>query len=136
MDRYQTSQKRRHLEKSRDLYAEAFQLNPQNYYTGINAASKSVLLGDLDVGRALAEKVETLVGNQAVSRDYWKTATVAEVQLIREHYDAGAQLYHAAVLIDPEATGSHQSTLGQAQLLMEKLNTPEEQRVKITRAFQ
>lgn len=136
MDRYKASEKLRHLEKSRDLYREAFELNPQDYYTGINAASKSVLLGEIDIAKELAQKVEAFVGKQAVSDDYWKTATVAEVQLIRGEYENAANIYRDAVLIDPEAVGSHKSTLGQARLLMEKLDTPEKIRVTIEKVFE
>jgi len=48
MDRYDKSQDRSDLEQSRDLYAEAFGHAPDDYYTGINAAAKSVLLGTED----------------------------------------------------------------------------------------
>jgi tetratricopeptide (TPR) repeat protein len=136
MDRYKTSKKLRHLEKSRNLYQEAFDLNPRDYYTGINAASKSVFLGELNVAKELAEKVEAIVGKEAVPGDYWKTATIGEIQLIKGQYEKAAKIYRDAVLIDPEATGSHKSTLGQAKQLMEKLGTVEKQRMIIENAFE
>jgi len=135
MDRYKTSGSPRHLEKSRDLYVEAFSLAPSDYYTGINAASKSVLLGDLATATAVAEKVQALVGTALVNGDYWKTATVAEVQLIKQDYGKAAKLYRSAVTIDPEAKDNHASTLGQARLLMEKLSTPPNHRAAIEAAF-
>jgi len=46
-DRYMATREREFLLRSRDLYAEAFEVNPDDYYVGINAASKSVMLGDL-----------------------------------------------------------------------------------------
>ena len=42
MDRYSKSGDRADLEQSRDLYAEAFARATDDYYTGINAAAKSV----------------------------------------------------------------------------------------------
>ena len=51
------------------------------------------------------------------------TATVAEVQLIRQNYDHAAKLYLDAVAIAPEEIGSYKSTWQQAQLIMEKLET-------------
>jgi tetratricopeptide (TPR) repeat protein len=42
MDRYNKSGERSDLEQSRDLYAEAFERATDDYYSGINAASKSV----------------------------------------------------------------------------------------------
>lgn len=135
MDRYKSSNNRHHLERSRDLYKEAFELSPRDSYTGINAASKSVLLGDLDTARALADKVEAIVGTEKVSGDYWKTATVAEVQLLRGNNRKAADLYKAAVNIEPEAKDSHASTLGQARVLMDKFETPAEERAAIEAAF-
>lgn len=135
MDRYKASDRRAHLEKSRDLYAEAFKYAPSDYYTGINAAAKSVFLDELEKAKECAEKVEKLVGTKPIENDYWQTATVAEVQLIRENYDEAARLYKAAVLYDPEAKGSHESTLAQARLLMEHLGSSPEQRQKIEDSF-
>jgi tetratricopeptide (TPR) repeat protein len=135
-DRYKESRRLIHLEKSRDLYAEAFEYEPRDYYTGINAASKSVFLGDLDAAKDYAARVEELVGTAAIARDYWKTVTVGEVQLIQQHYDEAARLYREAVLMDLEAWGSHSSTLGQARVIMDQLGTPPEQREKIEQAFE
>jgi hypothetical protein len=134
-DRYQESQRPLHLEKSRDLYAEAFKHDPQDCYTGINAASKSVFLGELDVAMTYAREVQELVGKDVVAGDYWKTATVGENQLILENYMEAARLYRAAVRIAPEALGNHDSTLGQARRLMDSLNTPPEHRARIEAAF-
>jgi len=67
--------------------------------------------------------------------DYWMTATVAEVQLIRHNYQQAANLYEEAVAIAPEETGSHKSTWKQAQLLMDKLETPANDRAQIAKAF-
>jgi len=135
MDRHKISGKRQHLEKSRNLYAEAFGLFPNDYYTGINAAAKCVFLGELDAADEHARKVEALVGAETVSGDYWKTATVAEVQLIRKNFLKAAHLYRAAVTIDSEAKGSHGSTLCQAQLLMDHLPVSSEERLAIEAAF-
>lgn len=135
MDRYKSSTNRHHLEKSRDLYAEAFQLAPHDSYTGINAASKSVLLGELEKASAIADQVEGLVGTEPAAGDYWKTATVAEVQLVRKNYAKAAELYASAVNIDTEAKSNHASTLAQARLLMDKLGTPPDARAAIEAAF-
>ena len=121
--------------KARDLYAEAFEGSPLDYYTGINAASMSVLLGELDEAGSFAERVEKLVGTEPATDDYWKTATVAEVQLMRRNYDAAAELYEAAVAMEPEAVGNHGSSWRQAQLLMEKLDPPAGAREKIAQVF-
>jgi hypothetical protein len=44
MDRYNATRDRRYLLKSRDLYRQAFETASKDFYTGINAATKSLLL--------------------------------------------------------------------------------------------
>jgi len=138
MDRYNKSKNIIHLKKSRRLYAEAFDAAQDDYYTGINAASKSVLIGsnaDLEIAASYADKVREIVGKKVHSGDYWKTATVAETFLIQKNYQKAAELYEAAVEMSPEEIGSHKSTFGQAKLLMEKLEATEEERNLINNAF-
>lgn len=134
-DRYAESKDVLHLRKARNLYAEAFEGAPSDYYTGINAAANSVLLGDVANAERLAAQVEQIVGTEAKKRDYWATATVAEVQLIRRQYAKAAALYAAAVEDDPEAKGNHGSTLAQARRLMDKLGPTEAERAAIEAAF-
>jgi hypothetical protein len=43
---YQESGKMLHLRRSRELYRTAFQGDSKDYYTGINAAAKSLFLGE------------------------------------------------------------------------------------------
>jgi tetratricopeptide (TPR) repeat protein len=134
-DRFTESQNILHLRKARLLYEEAFASTPTDYYTGINAAATSVLLGDLDAAERLAAAVETIVGNCPKKDDYWATATVAEVQLIRRNYAKAAELYLAAVEDEPEAKGSHASTRAQARRLMDKLQPTTDERAAIESAF-
>jgi hypothetical protein len=51
--------------------------------------------------------------------DYWLTATIGEVFLIRKQYADGGKLYAAAVATAPTEEGSHKSTWTQACVLME-----------------
>lgn len=134
-DRFAVSGDLLHLRKARDLYAEAFKSAPDDYYTGINAAANSVLLGETEAAEQHAAAVEKLVGAAVKPGDYWATATVAEVQLIRRNYDKAAALYAAAVAMDPEAKANHESTHGQTRRLMTKLQPTEDQRVSIESAF-
>lgn len=135
MDRYKISKDPSHLRKSRDFYQQAFTVAPTDYYTGINAASKSLFLGERDMATELAKKVEGLVGVKPVEQDYWKTATVAETQLLQAAYDNAAKLYLQAISIEPEAHGSHQSTRAQAILILEALNASTEAQSKVLSAF-
>lgn len=135
MQRYQAEKNRLFLRRSRDLYLEAFNAAADSYYTGINAASKSLLLGEKDFAAQLAARVEAIVGNSAAPGDYWKTATVAEVQLLQTNYQKAASLYESAVAGKPLAVGDHRSTWEQASTLLDALNASPEDRERIRSVF-
>lgn len=138
MDRYSTSGDASDLAQSRDLYAEAFERAQDDYYTGINAASKSVLLGtpeDLARAEDYAGRVQTIVGTEPKQGDYWMTATIGEVFLLMKRYEDAARVYKAAVATARAETASHRSTWTQAQRLMEKLGPSPEERALIHSAF-
>lgn len=135
MDRYKKSGDLKDLRESRNLYELGFTKTPSDYYTGINAASKSIFLGENEKGGLLASKVEAIVGKEAVPGDYWKTATVAETLLIQKKFKEAAHMYQSAVDIAPAETASHQSTWNQAKILMEKLQPSEQEYNDIKNAF-
>lgn len=134
-DRFAESGDLLHLRRARNLYAEAFAAAPSDYYTGINAAANSLLLGEMETAQAHAAAVEKLVGTAATKGDYWRTATAAEAQLIRGNYVAAAALYRAAVEDDPEGKGNHETTRAQARRLMAKLAHGDAERAAIEAAF-
>jgi hypothetical protein len=138
MDRFSKSGDRADLEESRRLYAEAFERAQDDYYTGINAAAKSALLGTPDdIARAetYACQVQAIVGTEPKANDYWMTATVGEVFLLRRQYADAARLYKAAVDMARSETGSHQSTWTQACRLMQVLQPTGEERALVRAAF-
>jgi tetratricopeptide (TPR) repeat protein len=138
MDRYDKSKDISDLKQSRDLYADAFEKSPDDYYTGINAAAKSVFLGtEKDIAKAsdYAARVQQLTGSEVVKGDYWKTATVAEVLLIQKKYAEAAAIYEAAVGIARKEGGTIESTLKQATRLIEKLQPSDEEKKPILNAF-
>jgi tetratricopeptide (TPR) repeat protein len=138
-ERYKRSRAVADLKQSRDLYAEAFQGARDDYYTGINAASKSVLIGgdaEIAKGRALAAEVRKIVGTEPAKNDYWKTATAAEVALLQGRYPDAAKLYEAAVAMARTEIGSHDSTWQQACALMATLSPTDEERGAIRKAFE
>jgi len=138
MDRYRKSNDINDLIQSRDLYAEAFEKSPDDYYTGINAASKSVFIGTdeaLEKAAGYAARVENLVGTEAVPGDYWKTATIGEVLLIQKKYREAGEMYKKAVAMARSQTDSQQSTWKQADLLMQKMHTGPDDRLIIASAF-
>jgi hypothetical protein len=138
MDRYTRSGDVNDLKQSRTLYAQAFDAAPDDYYTGVNAAAKSVFLGtadDLTKAEQYAERVQAIVGTDVVVDDYWKTATVAEVFLMRRKYADAARTYEAAVSMATAKLANHQSTWTQACRLMEKLQPTAGERALIRAAF-
>jgi tetratricopeptide (TPR) repeat protein len=138
MDRYEKSKDLSDLQQSRNLYEEAFRGATDDYYTGINAASKSVLLGtpeDIDKAGKLAADVQKIVGTEPTQGDYWKTATVGEVFLLMKNYAEAARLYKAAVAMALAEVASHKSTWKQACRLMQKLNPTADERAMVRAAF-
>jgi hypothetical protein len=139
MDRYEKSGDMSDLKQSRDLYVEAFETAQDDYYTGINAAAKSVFLGsDKDIARAAeyAQRVQEIVGTEAKPGDYWLTATVGEVFLIKKQYEEAATIYRAAVATARSEHGSHMSTWTQACRLMEKLQPTADFQELIRKSFE
>ncbi|MGC4037197.1 MAG: toll/interleukin-1 receptor domain-containing protein [Chitinophagaceae bacterium] len=138
MDRYEQSHDPEDLKQSRYYYAEAFEKAPDDYYTGINAAAKSVFIGtneDLDKAAEYASRVEKITGTTAVPGDYWKTATIGESFLIKKKYKEAAEMYGKAIAMARHEKGSHESTLLQAKRLMEVLKPTEDERNTVIKAF-
>ena len=135
MDRYNATGERIALLKSRDLYRQAFEAFPTDYYTGINAASKSLLAGEKETAAQIAERVQKIVGDKPVVDDYWRTATIAEALLLQGKVEAAAGTYAAAVLAAPFDSGSHDSTRAQAALLLSALGATDEQKALVMAAF-
>lgn len=138
MDRFDKSGDENDLKQSRDLYVEAFERAPDDYYTGINAAAKNVFLGtDEDLARAAeyASRVQEIVGTQPRVGDYWMTATVAEVFLIQKKYEEAARLYEVAVATARSEIGSHKTTWKQACRLMAKLQPSQSNRGLVRKPF-
>jgi MinD-like ATPase involved in chromosome partitioning or flagellar assembly len=135
LNRFAQSGDLNHLRQARDLYAEAYNADPHDYYLGINAASTSVLLGDSKVASEYAKRLEPLLGTTPQAGDYWKTAAAAELWLILENYERAAGLYNAAVGMARSEVGSHQATWTQACRLMAILKPDPNARDTIRAAF-
>lgn len=138
MDRYLVSHDINDLKQSRKLYADAFEKSPDDSYTGINAAAKSLLIGtasDIVKGYEYADRVQNIIGTSPIPNDYWKTATVAEVLLIKKQYQEAGEMYAEAILIEPKSFGSHESTKNQALKLLDKLQANENEKSQVLEAF-
>jgi hypothetical protein len=139
MDLYKKSGDQKDLERSRDLYSEAFEKAPDDYYAGINAAAESIFLGEeanFKKATEYARRVQNILGDKAVAGDYWRTVIAAEAFLIQRKYEQAGRLYKEALDMDSSDTGSHTSTWQQASRLMEKLKPLEQEKKLIISAFQ
>lgn len=147
MDRYALSNDAEDLEQSRDLYAEAFAHAPDDYYTGVNVAAKSILLNTTQAmaeGMSYAKQVEELLQKRADARanqkttieeDYWEKATVGEVLLMQKKWTDAGDAYKSAVKMARSDKGSHESTWKQACRLMQKLKPSDEEKAQVLSSF-
>jgi hypothetical protein len=129
------------LEVSRDLYREGFEKVPTDTYVGINAASKTALLGDLEKARVyarlvLARIVERRKEPKKVPSDYWEVATEAEAQLLLGEYRVATELYHQARVANGSEKGSIEATKLQVERLLGVLPVPPESRQALIAEFQ
>jgi hypothetical protein len=134
-DRHAVSRKEIHLRRSRNIYAEAFRLTPSDYYTGINAAAKSAMVGQIEKGREYAQQVVDLLAGSE-SKDYWEMATLPEAHMILGDYERAAKGYARAVVQHCMETGSIRSTWTQARRLRKALEIPDADWEPIAKAFE
>jgi TIR domain len=129
------------LERARDLYALAFERTPTDTYSGINAASKSALVGDMDQARSLAERVLGVLRESAKLRkgqpadDYWERVTEPEALLLLGQFEAALKLYHSARIQHQAEVGSIGSTANQLSLLVALPFVPDEWRARFREEF-
>lgn len=135
MDSYESTGNVLHLRRSRDLYAEAFSSAPSDAYVGINAAAKSLFLGEAEAAAQLAAKVLPLVQDRPGRQDYWALASLGEVLLIQGDFAAAGAAYLKAVSLAPGREGDHASTWKQAQRLLRCLRASEAQSAPVAQAF-
>ena len=116
------------LGKARDLYDEAHLRNRGAYWTGINAASLTLLLGDQDRARSLATTVEQECA-EALKKarnegadTYWILATLGEAALVQNERTKALDWYGQAVEVSDRRWGDVSSTRRQARLLLERLD--------------
>jgi class 3 adenylate cyclase/tetratricopeptide (TPR) repeat protein len=113
--------------RARELYSDAYRLT-DGYWTGINAATLSMLLGE----KSRAESVARLVRDQCLKKlndpaganddRYWLLATLGETALNLRQYEDAEQYYREAGILGRRRPGDLNSTRKQARLLLAHLN--------------
>jgi tetratricopeptide (TPR) repeat protein len=132
---YRETGKILHLRNARELYRTAFQGDPKNYYTGINAASKSLFLGEPAEAVRLAGEVLPLVEKATDGRDFWAACTLGEVFLLQGKIAEAAAQYQRVVDNNPSAAGDLKGTGEQAERICEALKLSPEDTAKVMAPF-
>jgi tetratricopeptide (TPR) repeat protein len=133
---YQESGKMLHLRRSRELYRTAFQADPKSYYTGINAATKSLFLGESQEAERLAAGVMPLVKHASDGNDFWAACTLGEVYLLQRDLDFAAAQYQKVVDKHPSKAGDLAGTRQQATRICNALKLSEEEAKKVLAPFE
>ncbi|MBI5394961.1 MAG: DUF4071 domain-containing protein [Verrucomicrobia bacterium] len=115
-----------HLGKAAEVYGRAYE-GTGDYWTGINAATMALLVGDRDKAAALAlevrgkcvQELERLKG--AGGDAYWTLATLGEAALVRRELAEAEDWYGQALATSHGRYGDLQSTRRNAQLIVESL---------------
>jgi class 3 adenylate cyclase len=108
-----------HLVKSRELYLGAFNRS-KGFYSGINAASLSLIMGDSERAEGLARKVIrlcTAAWRKPPYGDYWTVATVAEAFVLLGRQEQAARYYGIARARSAQNYSNLASTRRQLNLL-------------------
>jgi class 3 adenylate cyclase/tetratricopeptide (TPR) repeat protein len=108
------------LKQSRNLYLKAF-INTRGNYSGINAASLSLIMGDTDTAHKLARKVIGICSDSLKAeenkRDYWIIATLGEAFILLGKQKQARKYYGLARKIAGKNYSSVASTRRQLKLL-------------------
>ncbi len=110
-------------EESAQRYRTAFE-RTRDWFPGINAATMSVLAGELEQGRTIAEEVlaTCLALAEGPSKDdYWLAATLGEANLLLKQNDDAARWYACATKLAGNRVGDIASMRRQVRLLGEVL---------------
>ena len=102
-----------------DCYNRAFEIEPPDFYPGINAATVAFLLGETDKAHGLARRVLEIC--QAQPEDYWRDATIAETLVILGDLEGAKKAYRAAVGTARDNLHALSSTRKQARVLSRHL---------------
>jgi tetratricopeptide (TPR) repeat protein len=132
---YRETGKMLHLRNARELYRTAFQGDPKDYYTGINAASKSLFLGEPAEAARLAGLVLPLVATAIDGKDLWPASTLGEAYLLQGKVNEAAAQYQKVIDSYPNAAGDLKGTGEQAERICIALKLSPEETAKVMAPF-
>jgi class 3 adenylate cyclase/tetratricopeptide (TPR) repeat protein len=118
------AQREQFLRRAAEIYAEAYR-STGGYWTGINAATMSLLCGETDLSRALAGKVreQCLKEVEDPSGDsYWELAALGEAALILHDLSQAEECYERAAKHAGRRWGDIHSSRRNARLILQHWN--------------
>lgn len=132
-------EKQRYWRQARDQYEASFR-STGGYWTGINAATMAVMLGEWEEAAELALKVQNiclakLAGPEAAKEQYWLEATVAEAMLVQGDLAEAGEWYRKAALTGGNHFGDLASTRRNARYLMAARNLGPRECARLEEAF-
>ena len=119
--------KQSNLRRAKDFYARAYELTG-GYWSGVNAATLAVVLGERDYASKVARELRTLCDEELTRLRktggdlYWVLATQGEVALILGECAEAEQWYSQAAEVGRKRYGDLHSSRRNARLLMTHLN--------------
>ena len=114
-----------HRRRSAEIYAEAYR-KTKGYYSGINAATMALSIGDEDHAKALATKVraQCLAELKKPPGDlYWLLATLGEASLVLQDWSKAEEWYRKASEVACGRFGDIHSTRRNARMILQHWNT-------------
>ena len=117
--------KQQYLLRAQSLYSESFAGGrATRYWSGINAATLQLLLGDVPAAAVTAREVQTICEHALAAADlkpgdhYWLEATLGEAALVQDQLETAGAHYGAAVALASKELGDLASTRRNARLIL------------------
>ena len=121
------SEKKLYLQRAKDFYAKAYE-KTNGYWSGVNAATLAVLVGERQYASKLAREVRMFC-NEELKRlkktngdPYWVLATLGEAALILNEWAEAEEWYSQAAEVAGKRYGDLRTSRRNARLLMTHLN--------------
>ena len=106
---------------SRNIYLENYKHN-KSFYTGINAASMSVVIGDQKMAALIAREITGEIESE--SQDFWELVTLGEAFLLLGNQESAINAYKKARNTIEKDHGMFNSVYGQFILLSDHIEVP------------
>jgi class 3 adenylate cyclase len=118
--------KQQYLSRAQSLYSESFAgARATRYWSGINAATLQLLLGEVAAAVETAREVQTIAAHALAAPDlkpgdhYWLEATLGEAALVQDQLATAGAHYQAAVALASKDLGDLASTRRNARLILQ-----------------